>query len=202
MNIAGLIILRPWYQIGWIFRFSKWYALKEESKNQTRAFAMRIVDKKLAEYEQNAKNGAVNNNSNTVHNDDDDDDIGRTKRAQNNFIDECVRLAVEEQCFSRVDMVNESLTMLLGGFETTAITASYIVLMLAMHPELQERVFEEVRTIAPEQLGDVTAEQIGQLDYTNRFIKETMRLMPTVPFISRIAKQDFEISEFFETHRP
>lgn len=67
--------------------------------------------------------------------------------------------------------------------------------MLAMHPEYQQQVFDEVLNIIPEQMCDVTAEHIGRLDFTNRFIKETMRLMPTVPFVSRIAKQDFEISK-------
>lgn len=65
--------------------------------------------------------------------------------------------------------------------------------MLAMHPEQQQRVFDEIHAIIPTQRGDVSAEHLGRLDYTNRFIKESMRLNPTVPFVSRIAKNDLQI---------
>lgn len=67
--------------------------------------------------------------------------------------------------------------------------------MLAMHPEYQQQVFDEVRAIFPDQQSDVTAEQLAQLEFTNRFIKESMRLNPTVPFVARTAKQEFQMSK-------
>lgn len=82
------------------------------------------------------------------------------------------------------------------GFETTATTVSYIVLMLAMYPEYQQQAFEEIRSVFPEQSSVVSAEDIGKLDFTNRFIKESMRLNPTVPFVGRTAKHDLVIGEF------
>lgn len=108
MDIAGLIILQPWYQIESIFRMSKWFALNETSKNETRSFAMNIIDKKIEEYKRNVKNDGGGGNNNVA------DDDGMDRKKLNNFIDECVRLSLEERCFSREDMVNESVTMLLG----------------------------------------------------------------------------------------
>lgn len=122
MHVAGLIILQPWFQIETIFRWSKWYAIKERSKIETRSFARTIIEQKIAEYEQNtaknSNNKDDNNNAATSGHSDEDDGLTTTGRGQrkhlNNFIDECVRLSLEEKCFSREDMVNESVTMLLG----------------------------------------------------------------------------------------
>lgn len=72
-------------------------------------------------------------------------------------------------------------------------TVSYIVLMLALHPEYQEKVFQELRDIFPDQRSDVTAEDIARFQYTEQFIKETMRYTPTVPIVTRYAKEDLKI---------
>lgn len=65
--------------------------------------------------------------------------------------------------------------------------------MLALHPEYQEKVFQEIREIFPEQCSDVTAEDIAKFKYTEQFIKETMRFTPTVPFLTRTARKDIQI---------
>lgn len=58
--------------------------------------------------------------------------------------------------------------------------------MLAMHPEYQERVFEEISGL----LGNtndavVDREIIGKLVFTEQCIRETMRIIPIVPMIAR-----------------
>lgn len=118
MHVAGLIILQPWFQIQWIFKLSKWYAIKEKSKIETRSFALGIIEQKISEHEANVRSG--NNNE---QNPDDYDFVGGPKK-QLNFIDECVRLSLDEKCFSREDMVNESVTMLLGVSEYISVTLS------------------------------------------------------------------------------
>ncbi len=65
--------------------------------------------------------------------------------------------------------------------------------MLALHPEYQEKVFQEIREIFPEQRSDVTADDISKFKYTDQFIKETMRFTPTLPFSTRIARKDIQI---------
>ena len=70
-----------------------------------------------------------------------------------------------------------------------------MALMLAMYPEYQQQVFEEIREIFPEQDSDITAEDLGKLDFTNRFLKESMRVAPTVPYLTRYAKEDFKLGK-------
>lgn len=82
----------------------------------------------------------------------------------------------------------------LQGYETTAITISNVLVMLALHQEYQETMYQEIRALCPNDTH-VTPEDLNQLHFTNRFVKETMRLLPTVPLIARQAKADFYVGE-------
>lgn len=68
--------------------------------------------------------------------------------------------------------------------------------MLAMYPDYQQQAFEEVKQIFANQSSDVLAEDIGQLEFVNRFIKESMRVNPTVPFVARCAKNSVKIGKY------
>lgn len=74
---------------------------------------------------------------------------------------------------------------------------SYAILMLAMYPEYQERVYEEVKSIFPDNNIDnfVNYDDLNQLEFTERVIKETMRLFPAVPVMARNATAPFDLSE-------
>ena len=82
------------------------------------------------------------------------------------------------------------------GYETSALMISYAILMLAMHPEYQERVFEEVKLIFPDKTTDnfVHYDDLNKLEFTERVIKETMRLFPAVPVMARSATSAFDLS--------
>lgn len=68
--------------------------------------------------------------------------------------------------------------------------------MLAMHPEYQEQAFDEIKELIPEQYSDITAEHIGKLEFINRFVKESMRVNPTVPFLARHSANDFKLGKY------
>lgn len=79
---------------------------------------------------------------------------------------------------------NESKTMVAAGFETTALVASYCLLMAAMHPGVQHRMYEEIAKTVPNP-DEVTYEHLTELKYLERVLKETMRLFPLVVFVGR-----------------
>lgn len=86
------------------------------------------------------------------------------------------------------------LTILVGGNETCALTVSHVVLMLAMHPEIQEKVFQECKDTHETQSSHTDAEIIAKLDYLEMCIKDTMRLFPVAPFIGRETVDDIKLS--------
>ncbi len=81
------------------------------------------------------------------------------------------------------------------GFETTAGTVSNAILMLAMHPEYQKKVYEEIENVLPQGQATVTADVVNQLKFTDLLIKETLRLFPIIPLMTRIARHDMKIGK-------
>lgn len=60
---------------------------------------------------------------------------------------------------------------------------------------LQEKVFEEMSSISGPSEEDVAVAEIKQMTYLEQVIKETLRLFPVIPLISRTVKEDLELSE-------
>ncbi|KAH8321056.1 hypothetical protein KR074_001674, partial [Drosophila pseudoananassae] len=89
----------------------------------------------------------------------------------------------------------ESCNMVLAAFETTALTVNHTLILLAMFPQYQELVFEELREVFPDG-GDfeVEYEDVQKLVYLDRVLNETLRLFPGIPISTREAKEDFCLS--------
>lgn len=75
-----------------------------------------------------------------------------------------------------------------------ALTVSYIILLVAMHPNVQERIFQELRTVFASQDEDMTYEHMQQLPYLDQVIKEVLRLYPVGPFMVRRTTADVQLS--------
>lgn len=63
-----------------------------------------------------------------------------------------------------------------------------------MHPDVQDKVYDELHEVFDEQDEIMTYEHIQRLTYLDRVIKEGLRLLPVVPFIMRTATADTQIS--------
>ncbi|GMI81544.1 cytochrome P450, family 714, subfamily A, polypeptide 1, EUI-like p450 A1 [Hibiscus trionum] len=78
-----------------------------------------------------------------------------------------------------------------AGHETTAITASWCLMLLALHPEWQSRIQEEVAQVCTNGLPD--ADSISRLKTVTMVIQETMRLYPAAAFVTRVALEETRI---------
>ena len=68
-----------------------------------------------------------------------------------------------------------------AGHETTSSLLSWVCCFLSQHPDVQEKVYQEVIEV----LGDrePTSEDIPKLRYCKAVLEETLRLRPVVPFL-------------------
>nr|XP_035949354.1 cytochrome P450 4X1 isoform X2 [Halichoerus grypus] len=107
------------------------------------------------------------------------------KQKYQDFLDIILSAQAENgNSFSDTDLRSEVNTFMLAGHDTTAGSISWLLYYLALNPEHQERCREEIRGI----LGDgssITWDQLGEMSYTTMCIKESLRLVPPVPSISR-----------------
>jgi cytochrome P450 len=89
---------------------------------------------------------------------------------------------------------DEAVTLFLAGHETTALTLTYALHLLATHPRHQARLVAELDHVLggrPPSLGD-----LEKLAYTNTVVLETMRLYPPAWVMARQALTDVEIGGY------
>lgn len=97
-------------------------------------------------------------------------------------------ILMNEKEFTKKEIHDHVLT-LASGYETLGLALAHNLLLLAMNPDKQEILYQEIKNI--EDLNNF--ESINDLTYLDMALKETFRLMPTVPLIMREVLEDLEL---------
>ncbi|WP_435155271.1 cytochrome P450 [Haladaptatus sp. DFWS20] len=88
---------------------------------------------------------------------------------------------------------NEMMTMLLAGHDTTALTLTYAWYLLSKHPEAERKFHQELDSVVE---GSPTVADLGELDYLEKVVMETMRLYPPAYVIYRQAVETDELAGY------
>ena len=96
------------------------------------------------------------------------------------------------------DMLDEAITLLFAGQDTSAATLSWTLHLLSLHPLKQQRLVAEVRSVLENKNNEteidfVSKAMIGKMPYLDAVIKESMRLYPVAPFVVRKLTTDTTI---------
>jgi cytochrome P450 len=86
-----------------------------------------------------------------------------------------------------VDVRDEALT-LFRGHKTTGTAVSWTCHLLAHHPEVEARLFDEVDRVLDGR--PATFEDLSRLTYTRMVVDESMRRYPPAWILSRVARED------------
>ncbi len=87
---------------------------------------------------------------------------------------------------------DEVATLFLAGHETTALTLSFALLLLARHPDLQRQAQAEVDRVLGKR--DATMADFSELPFIEAVTKEALRLYPPAYMFGREALEDVEIA--------
>lgn len=68
--------------------------------------------------------------------------------------------------------------------------------LLALYPEFQEKLFQEIHRVLPDKNDDVSQEDISNMPYLDAFLKEAFRFFPVVPMMTRFINKDLRIGMF------
>ena len=96
-------------------------------------------------------------------------------------------VALESGGFSEENLVNQMMTFLAAGHETTATTMTWAAYIMCKQPAIQTRLREEVRRNLPSIDSDstVTAENLDKCHYLHAICNEILRLHSPVPITLR-----------------
>ena len=96
---------------------------------------------------------------------------------------------------SDLEIRNEVDTFMFEGHDTTTSSMSWTLYCLAQHPQHQDKIREEVRSVLKGRKW-LEYEDLKNLNYTMCCIKEAMRLYPPVFLFSRKATMDFNLNTY------
>ncbi|XP_050444443.1 cytochrome P450 4C1-like [Adelges cooleyi] len=175
-------ITHPWFWNKSLFQFSSLKRKHDISQSKIFNFIDDLVQRKNTELKNNINN-------------------------QEEYNDECIGL--KSKSFIEIMLENENqltfnqlrdeiITVIIGGQDTTAMTNACIIFMLAHHQDVQNKVLEELLTIFSS--GDPdrqpTYDDLQNMEYLERVIKETMRHFPPLPLFGRNVEKETMIGGY------
>lgn len=109
-------------------------------------------------------------------------------------------VALSSGGFTDEDLVNQLMTFLAAGHETTASALTWAIYCLCRHPDVQSKLRDELRTQLPalrERNTQISSTEIDRLPYLNAVLQETLRIFPPVPLTLRETALDTTIQSHF-----
>ncbi len=102
-------------------------------------------------------------------------------------------LAADQREADRIVLEHELMTFMAAGAETSAATMSWACYLLALYPEIQDRL----RSLSQAfwQSSHPSWKTLASIAPLARFISETLRLFPPTPIVARYAIADDELSD-------
>jgi len=89
---------------------------------------------------------------------------------------------------------DEVMTLFIAGHETTAVTLGWLWHLLAQHPQVEQRLAEELRSVLG---GRVPApDDLARLPYLDAVIHEVLRLYPAAYVLQRTSLEPFDLGGY------
>lgn len=79
------------------------------------------------------------------------------------------------------------------GHDTTAAGSSFVLCMLGVYQDIQEKVMQELYDIFGDSDRQCTFTDVTEMKYLERVILETLRLYPPVPLIAREIEEELKL---------
>ncbi|KAH7925420.1 cytochrome P450 [Leucogyrophana mollusca] len=93
------------------------------------------------------------------------------------------------------ELLSNIFTFLLAGHETSAHSLSFAFVLLALYPEVQQKIYNEAAGVwsgntPTADLNSTYKEDFSKLEYTMAFFRETLRLYPSEPRLAKDVHYD------------
>jgi cytochrome P450 len=92
-------------------------------------------------------------------------------------------------------LVNEIKTLIVAGHETTASTLNWTWYLLSQHPEVEEKLSNELNNLFASKAPNL--DDLPKHSYTSQVIDETLRLYPAGWLLTRRALKDDQLGDYF-----
>ncbi len=97
--------------------------------------------------------------------------------------------------FSDAELLDELMTLIVAGFETSANTLNWVWYLVAKHPDVEARLIDEAQRLVPN-VSAVTADNLAEMQYTQQVLEEALRLYPPVWLFTRRSHDEDELEDY------
>jgi cytochrome P450 len=98
---------------------------------------------------------------------------------------------------------DEVMTIFIAGHETTSNALTWTFYLLSQNPDVEKKLYDEIDSVLGSADGNggvagriPTAEDIPKLPYTEKVLRESMRLYPPVWTMGRYVESDYQVGEY------
>ncbi|CAH0407553.1 unnamed protein product [Chilo suppressalis] len=183
-RLAELVVARtlmPWLHTDFIYKFTPYYKISIEMINYMTSFVRKIIKEKRKAIEDGSnKKDAIDEQNN-----------GTGRPATKCLLELLIDYSGGDKGYTDLELQEETMVMLLAGTDTTAVGASFVMVMLSKHQDVQEKVYQEVLEVMGDEERPVSAEDLPRFKYLDAVVKETLRLYPPVPITARETDKDY-----------
>ncbi|XP_008538325.1 cytochrome P450 3A12 isoform X2 [Equus przewalskii] len=97
------------------------------------------------------------------------------------------------KALSDLELVAQSIIFIFAGYETTSTSLSFLMYLLATHPDVQQKLQDEIDVTFPNKALP-TYDTLLQMEYLDMVLNESLRLFPIAGRLERVCKKDVEIN--------
>lgn len=110
------------------------------------------------------------------------------------FLDMLLSVADGGKVLSLDDIREEVDTFMFEGHDTTAAALAWSLHLIGSHPDVQTKIQNELdKVVGQNESVNISMEDVKKLEYLEMVVKESLRLLPSVPIIGRITSKDCEM---------
>ncbi|XP_017777358.1 PREDICTED: cytochrome P450 9e2-like [Nicrophorus vespilloides] len=100
------------------------------------------------------------------------------------------------------DIIAQALIFFVAGFDTASTLMCYVAYELAINPDIQAKLREDIMSTDEKCNGKVTYEALMKMKYLDMVISETLRKWPPTPSTDRICVKDYTIPSERQGEKP
>ncbi|KAM3965867.1 cytochrome P450 4V2 [Aphomia sociella] len=171
ISIMNMRLFKVWLQPDCLFNLTPYAKQQKANIDLTHKFTDEVILKKRKDYETNQVKKEENKTS------------GKLQAVLDLLFQQEIEFTNEE--------VRENIdSITVAGNDTTSLVIAYTLVLLGVHQNAQQKVLKELEAIFGKSKRGANKEDLQNMYYLERVIKESMRLYTVVPIIARSIHED------------
>lgn len=182
--------IRPWLHPEFIFKRTEYGRQHKKALGIIHGYTKKVIRDRKEALQKSGTQGAAEDAAAG-----EDLYFGTKKRLA--FLDLLLQGNEKHRQLTDDDVREEVDTFMFEGHDTTTAGMSWALFLLGLHPDVQNRVHQEIDSIFAGSDRPATMKDLGEMKLLERCLKETLRLYPSVSFFGRKLSEDVTLGQYF-----